>query len=261
MQLEPLEVVRAARDSRPTSAAIWSISRIVVSGVRRRTNRRSGISTNFPRSDSSAIMLMSEPGSGRLSAVSRSADARITPFITLLIRSRFRYSLNRSDGRSCSQIEIVVVLLAILALRRWRREDEDRFRIGQHDVRPVVEHGDALLEKAIEADVVARRPLEIRRRRELEHAIVVAKHADVGLWRWYRTRGSRSASASTDRLGVVGRRVVGDDQLEVAEALIQQILDRLPNPFGAVVDRHADAEDGRGGHLEPFQNSANCGAV
>ena len=116
---------------------------------------------------------MSEPGSGRFRAVSRSDAVHhvVETFAVQILAKAIRRAI-------LLKIEIVLVLLRVLGLAR-RRDNENRLRVGEHGIGPGVENVDALFQKTIEADIVARRPLEITGRRQLEDAIVVLKHADV----------------------------------------------------------------------------------
>ena len=85
-------------------------------------------------------------------------------------------------------------------------------------------------------EIVVSAPLEIPARRELEAQIEIAGGAEVALVAHVANAAVASREALADSLRRIGRGVVGDDQLEIGKALIQQRLDRRHDVAFAIVD-------------------------
>ena len=114
--------------------------------------------------------------------------------------------------------------------------------VRQHHVRPGLQHPHALLEQLRRVQVVVRGPLEVPPAGLADQEVVVRRGADVD--RLAQVPDPRVALrvVPADLGGVVGRRVVGDDQLEVLVGLRQQRVERLGEVLGTVVDGQADRQ-------------------
>jgi hypothetical protein len=143
--------------------------------------------------------------------------------------------------------------------------DDPRAAVAVDDVRIGVEDGDAPLEVGRQAHVVVRVPLEVLAARGAEAAVVVFRRPEVP-----RAAGVADARVAcgvlaADVFGGVGRRVVADDQLEVAEGLPEQRVDRLADEPRAVAHRHANAGAWRPLAVHKFlralSRSANVGTA
>src|SRR5262249_39462467 len=118
--------------------------------------------------------------------------------------------------------------------------DEHRLRIAEDGCRLAVEAVGAPLEELRRADIVVGRPLEVWSPRELDHTIVIPGRAPVPVAPMVDDAWVPPRVLAADRLGAIGRRVVGDDQLEVGARLAQQRVQRGLEIALAVVDRQTD---------------------
>ena len=130
--------------------------------------------------------------------------------------------------------------------------DDHRPRVRQHRRRSLLEHLDARAEEARAEQIVVRRPLEVLAAREVEAAVVVRPRPEVAWVPDVTHAGVPSGVGGADLRGAVGGGVVGDDQLEVPEVLLQDRVDGPREVALAVEDGQADA-DARcsGGHGVP----------
>jgi len=111
-----------------------------------------------------------------------------------------------------------------------------------------VEGGDALLQQVSGVQVIACRPLEQLAPGLLDAEVVIGGQADVARLPEIADPRVQPLIAAADVPGVVGGRVVGDDQLKVLEGLAEQRLDRLGDIGRPVVDGKPDAQLGHYGH-------------
>ncbi len=129
---------------------------------------------------------------------------------------------------------IVVAGVAVRELRAGMRGEHVR-QAGE-ELRPPrvvgVEIGDQLAARDLEA-VVARLPLD----RSAAAVALVVHHANARVLR---------RVAVHQRGGLIGRRVVDEDQLPVRERLREHAVDRETDHRGLVVRRHDDADGGLG---------------
>src|SRR5262249_43441150 len=125
----------------------------------------------------------------------------------------------------------------------------DRDGRGKADrgIGPGVELRDQALQHRGRTDVVMGRPAEVLTSRPPEGEGAIAHAADVvGVAPVANPRIARRVPTA-DLLGPVGRRVVGDQQLEVVVRLSKYRFDRLLEELVAVVDRQTDAHPGHSG--------------
>jgi hypothetical protein len=109
---------------------------------------------------------------------------------------------------------------------------------------------DAFLEVGRLQHVVVGGPFEIRAVGQLEGAVEVGRRADVHGLAVIADARVGGGVALADRRRIVGRRVVGDDQLEVTVALSQDRLDGFGNMMLPVADRQPDADSRSFGHAQ-----------
>src|SRR6188508_55107 len=94
-------------------------------------------------------------------------------------------------------------------------------------------------------DVVAGSPFEIRTARQLKHLVPVPHQTAIDALSHIANAGILRRILLADRLGGIAGGVVGNNQLEVAEALREQGVDRLREPACSVIDRQPDTYLGR----------------
>src|SRR5690606_9818272 len=88
--------------------------------------------------------------------------------------------------------------------------------------------------------VVVRRPLEVGASSLMDGEIVIGSGAEVLLLPEVADPMVALGEAAADLLSSVRGGVVGDDQLEIVECLLEDRLDRLIQELGAVVHGHSD---------------------
>ena len=126
--------------------------------------------------------------------------------------------------------------------------EELDLRHAARDVGVGVEHRHRALEQAGQRVVVGRQPHEVGRAGGVEHEAKIREAADgSAVPRVADSRVGRGIPP-TDRLGVIGGGVVGDDELEIGQRLAEDGLDRARDRGRAVVRRHADRDAAADAH-------------
>src|SRR2546427_10260396 len=107
-----------------------------------------------------------------------------------------------------------------------------------------VENFDTAGEKLRRDQVVVRRPPEVRCRRHFERELVVAGGAENERVSMIADASITLGVRSTEDVGLVGRSVVADDELEILECLFQNRIEGFGEVALAVVHGEADADAG-----------------
>jgi hypothetical protein len=114
--------------------------------------------------------------------------------------------------------------------------------VTKHDLRSVVQRLNASQQQVTTVQVVMRGPLKVFTPGLLDDEVVIWRRSQVdGLTKIADARITGRV-ASTDLLGTICRRVVGDDELEVRVALAQQCIKGVRQVFLSVIDRKANAQ-------------------
>jgi hypothetical protein len=114
--------------------------------------------------------------------------------------------------------------------------------VGEHHVRPFVERVDAELQQVTAVKIVVGRCLEQFTHGLIDREIVVRGTADVARLAEIPDPGVLLSVAAANLGGTIGRRVIGNDQFEVFEALAKQGLDRFSKVVLTVVDGEPDGQ-------------------
>jgi hypothetical protein len=96
--------------------------------------------------------------------------------------------------------------------------------MGQDDVRELVQCLYAELQKITSVQVIVGRPLEQLPARLLDQEVMIRRAAYVALLPEIADPGILLLVATADIGGIVGRGIIGDNQLEILVALAEQRL-------------------------------------
>ena len=99
--------------------------------------------------------------------------------------------------------------------------------MSQDDVRIFIEQPHTALKIGFSVEVVMRRPFEQGRRRQMENPIEIGHRAEIVLMAHIADAWIAEHIVVANLLRAVGRGVVADDDLEIAEGLRQQAFERL----------------------------------